>query len=177
MKAQPHWFTLLVIRLRVITVVEAQNLRAAGNARVCTSCTTGVDKVSTFVLVCIKLMSVTWQKNIDFHLSGSDVQGFFISPGNYLMAVNNTNAERTVSDDLWLRKWWVLSRTRILQLLIKCWNKYWQFSRSTHGIKVAFNNMGIASYGTNVIKGLLVADIASWDNLLYFSWNLLFPCH
>jgi hypothetical protein len=58
MKAQPLWFTLLVIRLRVITVVEA-HLRAAGNARVCTSCTTGVDKVSTFVLVCIKLMSVT----------------------------------------------------------------------------------------------------------------------
>lgn len=44
---------------------------------------------------------------------------------------------------------------------------------TTHGIKVAFNNVYVARNSANVIERLLVADIAGGDNLLDLAWDLV----
>lgn len=66
----------------------------------CSSGGSWVDKELALVLESLELVGVPREQDVDVHLTGSDVEGLGVAPGNDLVTMDDSNADRAMCDDL-----------------------------------------------------------------------------
>lgn len=66
----------------------------------CSGCGSWVDKELALVLERLELVGVSREQDVDVHLACSDVEGLGVAPGDDLVTVDDSNADRAMCDDL-----------------------------------------------------------------------------
>lgn len=67
---------------------------------VCSSGGSWVNKKLALVLERLELVGVSREQDVDVHLAGSDVEGLGVAPGDDLVTMDDSNADRAMCDDL-----------------------------------------------------------------------------